>query len=87
MFNKYEVKTYPECIQNEISDLELDNKNIPINNSITVNNNLIQDKYINNTFQPKVVFTKQNDNISFYQSSSKDSHRPIDNNNKNQTQK
>ena len=82
MFNKYEVKTYPECIQNEFSDLELDNKNIPINNSITVNNNLIQDKYINNTFQPKVVFTKQNDNISFYQSSSKDNHRPIDNNNK-----
>ena len=82
MFNKYEVKTYPECIQNEISDLEQDSKNIPINNSVTVNNNLIQDKYIKNTFQPKVVFTKQNDNISFYQSSSKDCYRPINNNNK-----
>ena len=82
MFNKYEVKTYPDCIQNEISDFEQDNNNIPINNSINVNNNLIQDKYIKNTFQPKLVFTKQNDNISFYQSSSKDSYRPIDNNNK-----
>jgi len=82
MFNKYEVKTYPDCIQNEISDFEQDNNNIPINNSINVNNNLIQDKYIKNTFQPKLVFTKQNDNISFYQSSSKDSYRPIDKNNK-----
>lgn len=80
MFNKYEVKTYPECIQNEISDLEQDNKDIPINNSINVNNNLNQNKYIKNTFQPKVIFTKQNDNISFYQSSSKDSYRPIGNN-------
>ena len=82
MFNKYEVKTYPECIQTEISDLEQDNINIPINNSINVNNNLIQGKYIKNTFQPKVVFTKQNDNISFYQSNSKDYYKPIDNNNK-----
>ena len=80
MFNKYEVKTYPECIQNEISDLEQDSSIIPINNSIDVNNKLIQNKYIKNTFQPKVIFTKQNDNISFYQSSSKDSYRPIDNN-------
>ena len=80
MFNKYEVKTYPECIQNEISHLEQDNKDIPINNSINVNNNLNQNKYIKNTFQPKVIFTKQNDNISFYQSSSKDSYRPIGNN-------
>ena len=87
MFNKYEVKTYPECIQNEISDLEQENKNIPINNSINSNNNLIQDKFIKNTFQPKVVFTKQNDNISFYQSSSKDSYRPLNNNNKKQNQK
>ena len=82
MFNKYEVKTYPECIQNEFSDLELDNKNIPINNSITVDKNVIKDKYIKNTFQPKVVFTKQNNNISFYQSSSKNCYRPNDNNNK-----
>ena len=82
MFNKYEVKTYPECIQNEISDLEQDSSIIPINNSIDVNNKLIQNKYIKNTFQPKVIFTKQNDNISFYQSSSKDSYRPIDKNNK-----
>ena len=82
MFNKYEVKTYPECIQNELSDLEQDIKNIPINNSINVNNNLIQDKYIKNTFQPKVIFTKQNNNISFYQSSSKNCYRPNDNNNK-----
>ena len=67
MFNKYEVKTYPECIQTEISDLEQDNINIPINNSINVNNNLIQGKYIKNTFQPKVVFTKKKDNISIYQ--------------------
>ena len=82
MFNKYEVKTYPECIQNEISEIEQDNTNIPINKSITVDNNVIKDKYIKNTFQPKVVFTKQNDNISYYQSSSKDFSGPIDNNNK-----
>ena len=87
MFNKYEVKTYPECIQNEISDLEQDSSIIPINNSIDVNNKLIQNKYIKNTFQPKVIFTKQNDNISFYQSSSKDSYRPIDNNNKKSNSK
>ena len=87
MFNKYEVKTYPECIQNEISDLEQDSSIIPINNSIDVNNELIQNKYIKNTFQPKVIFTKQNDNISFYQSSSKDSYRPIDNNNKKSNSK
>ena len=87
MFNKYEVKTYPDYIQNEISDLEQENQNIPINNSITVDKNVIKDKYIKNTFQPKVVFTKQNDNISFYQSTSKNSYRQIHNNSKKSNQK
>ena len=68
MYNKYEVKTYPECLQNELSDFEQDKKSILITHSNNVNNMSEQEKYLKNSFQPKFVFTNQNDNISFYQS-------------------
>lgn len=81
MYNKYEVKTYPECLQNELSDFEQDKKSILITHNNNVNNMSEQEKYLKNTFQPKFVFTNQNDNISFYQSTSKNSYRPSFNNN------
>ena len=66
MYTKYEIKSYP----NNNSDVEkrknyFQYKNKDYTNS--ENNKII----LETTFQPKCIFTKQNDNISFYQSSTK----------------
>ena len=42
-----------------------------------------QKNFLKTTFQPKCIFTKENNNISFYQSSSKNSYRSTTNTNKN----
>ena len=61
MFTKYEIKTYP------------DNPRINSKNNNYINNEKDTEQITETTFQPKCIFTKQNNNISFYQSSSKNS--------------
>lgn len=80
MYSKYENKTYTQGIQNEASDLENESKNITIKNNIVNNTDTEKDKFLKTTFQPKCIFTKQNNNISFYQSTSKNSFRSLQNN-------
>jgi len=80
MYSKYENKTYTQGIQNEASDLENESKNITIKNNIINNTDTEKDKFLKTTFQPKCIFTKQNNNISFYQSTSKNSFRSLQNN-------
>ena len=82
MFNNYENKTYTNHIQIEISDLEIDKKN---SGNINKKENQVdseQKNYLETTFQPKCIFTKENNNISFYLSSSKNSFRSTKNKNK-----
>ena len=73
MFTKYEIKTYPDNPQ-KISK----NKNYNHNQKDI-------EQITETTFQPKCIFTKQNDNISFYQSSSKNSFKNSKNKDKNKT--
>ena len=81
MYSKYENKTYTQGIQNEVSDSENESKKIIKNNNMKSNNtDTEQDTFLKITFQPKCIFTKQNNNISFYQSTSKNSYRPSKNN-------
>lgn len=80
MYSKYENKTYTQGIQNKASDLENESKNITIKNNIVNNTDTEKDKFLKTTFQPKCIFTKQNNNISFYQSTSKNSFRSLQNN-------
>ena len=73
MITKYEIKTYPDNPQ-KISK----NKNS--------NHNQKDIEQITETiFHPKCIFTKQNDNISFYQSISKNSFKNSKNKDKNKT--
>ena len=64
MFTKYEIKTYPE---QESSSIEKRKKYFKSKNNPTEENT---EQILETTFQPKCIFTKQNNNISFYQSSS-----------------
>ena len=84
MYSKYENKTYTQGIQNEGSDSENESKkiikNVKNNNLKNNNTDTEQDTFLKTTFQPKLIFTKQNNNISFYQSTSKNSYRPLKNN-------
>ena len=73
MFTKYEIKTYPDNPQ-KISK----NKNYNHNQKDI-------EQITETTFHPKCIFTKQNDNISFYQSSSKNSFKNSKNKDKNKT--
>ena len=75
MNSKYEIKTYSEGIHKEISDLEIDKKNNEINDNIINNIDTEQKNFLQTNFQPKCIFTNQNNNISFYQSTSKNSYR------------
>ena len=73
MFTKYEIKTYP------------DNPRINSKNNNYINNEKDTEQITETTFQPKCIFTKQNNNISFYQSSSKNSFKNSKNKNKKST--
>ena len=66
MYTKYEIKSYP----NNNSDVE-QSKNYFHYKSKDYTNSETSDNNLETTFQPKCIFTKQNDNISFYQSTSK----------------
>ena len=73
MFTKYEIKTYP------------DNPRINYKNNNYINNEKDTEQITETTFQPKCIFTKQNNNISFYQSSSKNSFKNSKNKDKKST--
>ena len=80
MYNKYKNKTYTQLTQNEVSDIENESKNLIMNNNTTNNTDIEQDKYLKITFQPKCIFNKHNTNISFYQTTSKNSYRSLQKN-------
>ena len=72
MFTKYEINTYP--YPEEESRVEPKNKFIhPKNRSLGDTTEENSEHILETTFQPKFIFTKQNNNISFYQSSFKNS--------------
>ena len=73
MFTKYEIKTYP------------DNPRKNSKNNNYINNEKDNEQITETTFQPKCIFTKQNNNISFYQSSSKNSFKNSKNKDKKST--
>jgi len=73
MFTKYEIKTYP------------DNPRKNSKNNNYINNEKDTEQITKTTFQPKCIFTKQNNNISFYQSSSKNSFKNSKNKDKKST--
>ena len=75
MNNKYEIKTYTNGIQSEISDIEIDKKKLESNKNTNSKTDTEQKNFLKTTFQPKCIFTKQNNNISFYQSNAKNSYR------------
>ena len=80
MYKKYENKTYTESAQNDVSDLEIKKNNFVLKNKTNNNTDTEQKNKMEITFQPKCIFTKQNNNISFYQSNSKNSRRTSTNN-------
>ena len=72
MFTKYEINTYP--YPEEESRVEPKKKFIhPKNRSLGDTTEENSEYILETTFQPKFIFTKQNNNISFYQSSFKNS--------------
>ena len=75
MYKKFEIKTYSECAQNELSDVELEKKNSAKDDNIINKTDIEAKNCLETTFQPKCIFTKQNNNISFFQSSSKNSYK------------
>ena len=62
MYTKYGIKSYPD---NKSNNNQISNKNYT--------NSGNEENILETNFQPKCIFTKQNDNLSFYQSSSKSS--------------
>ena len=81
MYNKYEIKTYTDNIKNEISDLENDKKKFSTNNNINNNTDIEKDKKLETSSKQKSIYTNENKNINFYQSTSKDNYRNLKNKN------
>ena len=68
MYTKYGIKSYPD---NKSYISQRNNHNQIGSKNYTNSRN--EENILETTFQPKCIFTKQNDNLSFYQSSSKNS--------------
>ena len=84
MYDKYEIKTFSESMPIEISDIEIEKKNSALDDSINNKTDSEQKSKLKTTFQPKLFLSKQNNNISFFQSNSKNNYRnSIDNKNTN----
>ena len=89
MYTKYEIKTYQINQSNSILEQK---KNCSKNTSKYCDNiensEKDSDQLLGTTFHPKSIFTKQNNNISFYQSSSLNNFKNSKNkdNNKKQTE-
>ena len=73
MFDKYETKSYPEYFQLEDSDTETEKiqSTLKCKKETYVNTKRFSDDF----FEPECIFTKENRNISFYQSDSTNSYR------------
>ena len=83
MYKKFEIKTYSQNIENELSDVEIEKKNSAKDDNI-INKTDKEQKYLLETnFQPKSIFTKQNNNISFFQSNSSNNFKASQNKNLN----
>ena len=80
MDKKYEIKTYTKCIKNDVSDLETEKKNFEIDDNINNKAESEQKVFLGTTFQPKSFLSKQNNNISFFQSISKSTNSAYKNN-------
>ena len=87
MYNKkFEIKTYSECAQNELSDVEIEPKSSAKDDNTINKEDSEKKNYLKTTFQPKCIFTNQNNNISFFQSTSSNSYKySSKNKNKNLT--
>ena len=70
MYTKYGIKSYPD--NRSYIDQRKNYNQKKDNNYLNSGND---ENILESTFQPKCIFTKQNDNLSFYQSSSKNSFR------------
>ena len=73
MLDKYEVKSYPDYLQIEESDSINENGNSTLKSKKT--DYINTKKYSDNSFQPECVIIRNNNNISYYQSDSKNSYR------------
>ena len=86
MYNKkFENKTYSECAQNDLSDVEVEEKNSSKDDNTINKTENQKNNYLKTTFQPKCIFTNQNNNISFFQSNSNSYKYSSKNKNKNLT--
>ena len=84
MYNKkFENKTYSECAQNELSDVEIEEQNSAKDDNIIDKTDNQKKNCLKTTFQPKSIFTNQNNNISFFQSNSNSYKFSSKNKNKN----
>jgi hypothetical protein len=88
MYDKYEIKTYPEYFQMDDSDTDTEKvkSTLKMKKATYVNPKRFSDE----VFQPECIFTKEKNNISFYQSDSNESFKnkkykslSRENNNKN----
>ena len=88
MYDKYEIKTYPEYFQMDDSDTETEKikSTLKMKKATYIN----PKRYSDAVFQPECIFTKEKNNISFYQSDSNESFKnkkykslSKENNNKN----
>ena len=80
MKKKYEIKTYSNCIKTEISDLKIVKKNVNEDDNKNNKTDSEQKVFLGTIFQPKCFFSKQNNNISFFQSTSSSTNRASKNN-------
>ena len=73
MFNKYEVKSYPDYLQIEESDSNTENEKSTLKSKKTYYMNA--NKYSDNSYQPECIIIRNNNNTAFYQSDSRNSYR------------
>ena len=73
MFDKYEVKSYPDNLQIEESDSMNENEKSTLKSKKTYYMNA--NKFSDNSFQPECIIIRNNNNTAFYQSDSKNSYR------------
>jgi len=73
MFNKYEVKSYPDYLQIEESDSNTENEKSTLKSKKTYYMN--DNKYTDNSYQPECIIIRNSNNTAFFQSDSKNSYR------------
>ena len=73
MFDKYEVKSYPDYLQIEESDSNTENGKSTLKSKKTYYMN--SNKNTDNSYQPECIIIRNNNNTAFFQSDSKNSYR------------